>query len=98
VVAGTYINGNYFFLVRAIDAALIVSDTLSNNIFRACKTLCYKGKKNTNELIVLYELPWQFGICAFTCYLFGIAHTVSHVRKKKASLLICLIIYCINIE
>jgi hypothetical protein len=34
----------------------------------------------TASYIVLYELPWQFGLCAFACYLFGIAHTVSHVN------------------
>ncbi|KAG2213953.1 hypothetical protein INT47_001222 [Mucor saturninus] len=57
--------GTIFNFLRAIDAALIVTDALSNKIFRA----------------FFYELPWQFGICAFTCYLYGIAHTVSHSSK-----------------
>lgn len=28
----------------------------------------------------MYEIPWQFGLGAFSCYVFGIAHTVADVR------------------
>lgn len=27
----------------------------------------------------MYEIPWQFGLGAFACYVFGIAHTVADV-------------------
>ncbi|KAI9345428.1 hypothetical protein BD770DRAFT_397051 [Pilaira anomala] len=57
--------GTIFNFFRALDTILLVSDALPNSIVRS----------------ILYELPWQFGLCAFACYLFGIAHTVSHSSK-----------------
>lgn len=57
--------GIVFNALRAIDTTLLVTNALPNSILRA----------------FLYELPWQFGLCAFACYLFGIAHTVSHSSK-----------------
>ncbi|GAA5810522.1 hypothetical protein MFLAVUS_003945 [Mucor flavus] len=57
--------GIIFNFLRALDAVLLVSDAVSNVIV----------------LALLYELPWQFGLSAFSCYLFGIAHTVSHSSK-----------------
>ncbi|KAI7897690.1 uncharacterized protein BX663DRAFT_527585, partial [Cokeromyces recurvatus] len=57
--------GAIFNILRCIDAILLVTDAAPNAIFKS----------------LLYELPWQFGICAFACYLFGIAHTVSNSSK-----------------
>lgn len=72
-----------FFLniVRVVDAVLLITDAAPNAIFRASKYTHYNipTTKSNKHCIVLYELPWQFGICAFACYLFGIAHTVSNV-------------------
>ncbi|KAI8642375.1 hypothetical protein BD408DRAFT_443572 [Parasitella parasitica] len=31
--------------------------------------------------VFLAHLPWQFGICSFSCYLFGIAHTVCNSNQ-----------------
>ncbi|KAG2202528.1 hypothetical protein INT46_005085 [Mucor plumbeus] len=57
--------GIIFNMLRVLDAVLLITDAAPNVIFRA----------------ILYELPWQFGICAFACYLFGIAHTVSNSSR-----------------
>ncbi|KAI9248105.1 hypothetical protein EDC94DRAFT_570137 [Helicostylum pulchrum] len=57
--------GVIFNFLRALDAVLLVSNAVPNVIV----------------LALLYELPWQFGLSAFACYLFGIAHTVSHSSK-----------------
>ncbi|KAI8976482.1 hypothetical protein BDB01DRAFT_853124 [Pilobolus umbonatus] len=53
--------GNLFNLLRIIDGLILITDTLPNPIIRS----------------VLYEIPWQFGLAAFSCYLFGISHIVS---------------------
>lgn len=68
-------------IVRVLDAVLLITDAAPNVIFRASKYIHCNTftTKSNNHYIVLYELPWQFGICAFACYLFGIAHTVSNV-------------------
>lgn len=76
-----------FIIVRLIDSAILTADTIKNVYFRAGKLphLYIILMTNINIILltlVLYEIPWQFGICSFSCYLFGIAYTVSNVRYK----------------
>lgn len=77
------INYSYwhFYIVRIVDCVLLVTDAAPNAILRACNDtdLTSNYIHRLTAHIVLYELPWQFGLCAFACYLFGIAHTVSNV-------------------
>jgi hypothetical protein len=64
-------------------------DVIPNQVFRSCKhlelgsaSLFYFLELFSNYISsVIYEFPWQAGITAFACYLFGIAHTVSNVNK-----------------
>ncbi|KAI9316337.1 hypothetical protein BX666DRAFT_1949550 [Dichotomocladium elegans] len=53
--------GATFNLLRMIHAIVIVTDIAPNVAFRS----------------FLFEFPWQFGIGALSCYLFGIAHTLA---------------------
>ncbi|KAJ8655640.1 hypothetical protein O0I10_008729 [Lichtheimia ornata] len=54
-----------FNLLRMIQAIIIVTDAAPNPAFRS----------------FMYEIPWQFGLGAFACYVFGIAHTVADSSK-----------------
>jgi hypothetical protein len=49
---------------RIIHASVLLTDVANNAIFRS----------------FMFELPWQFGITALSCYLFGVANTLSHVK------------------
>lgn len=69
-------------------AIILVTDAAPNVAFRSCKVLCYCVCKNYHPIlhtytyivsIVIFEFPWQFGIGALSCYLFGIAHTLADV-------------------
>lgn len=36
-----------------------------------------------NTTIVFFDVTWQCGLLAATCYVFGLADTASNVKKKK---------------
>ncbi|RCH89654.1 hypothetical protein CU097_002904 [Rhizopus azygosporus] len=57
--------GLLFNLLRLINMAILITDVVPNPIFRG----------------FFYELPWQVGLCALACYVFGIAHTVSRSNR-----------------
>ncbi|KAI9027196.1 hypothetical protein CLU79DRAFT_740773 [Phycomyces nitens] len=54
---------------RAIQSIIILTDVAPNLIFRS----------------FIHELPWQFGVSAFSCYFFGIAHTIESNSDKLDS-------------
>ncbi|KAI7868233.1 hypothetical protein BDF14DRAFT_563612 [Spinellus fusiger] len=60
----------FFFLMyniaRIIQVIIVITDVSPNIVFRS----------------FLYELPWQFGVAGFSCYFFGIAHTVADTSEK----------------
>ncbi|KAG2218098.1 hypothetical protein INT45_000021 [Circinella minor] len=58
-----------FNFLRMLQAVIVVTDAAPNPVFRS----------------FLYEIPWQFGIAAFACYVFGIAHTVGDSSKSLYS-------------
>ncbi|KAI9484762.1 hypothetical protein BDB00DRAFT_983710, partial [Zychaea mexicana] len=49
-----------------LQAIIVITDAAPNPVFRS----------------FLYEIPWQFGLGAFSCYVFGIAHTVADSSKS----------------
>ncbi|KAI9266048.1 hypothetical protein BY458DRAFT_216660 [Sporodiniella umbellata] len=51
-----------FIVCRVIDFAILLSRIEVNPIFQS----------------VFFDLTWEFGLCATTCYVFGLAHTVSN--------------------
>ncbi|KAI9260617.1 hypothetical protein BDA99DRAFT_560685 [Phascolomyces articulosus] len=55
-----------FNFLRMLQAIIVVTDAAPNPAFRS----------------FLYEIPWQFGLGAFSCYVFGIAHTVADSSKS----------------
>ncbi|KAI9276443.1 hypothetical protein BY458DRAFT_505930 [Sporodiniella umbellata] len=57
-----FVFGIIFTILRIISLTLIITNASPSPILTA----------------FLYELPWQFGICALACYIFGIAHIVSN--------------------
>ncbi|KAL1926794.1 hypothetical protein VTP01DRAFT_5440 [Rhizomucor pusillus] len=57
--------GIIFNFLRMIHAAIMVSDAAPNVAFRS----------------FIFEFPWQFGIAALACYMFGVAHTLSDSSK-----------------
>ncbi|SAL99628.1 hypothetical protein [Absidia glauca] len=57
--------GVLFNVCRIIHASVLLTDVANNAIFRS----------------FMFELPWQFGITALSCYLFGVANTLSHSSK-----------------
>ncbi|CAO3703549.1 unnamed protein product [Rhizopus stolonifer] len=54
-----------FIIFRIIDFAIILFQVDVNPIFQS----------------VLFDLAWEFGLCATTCYVFGLAHTVSNTSE-----------------
>ncbi|KAI9322284.1 hypothetical protein BX666DRAFT_1893461 [Dichotomocladium elegans] len=57
--------GAIFNLLQMIHAIIMVTDAAPNVAFRS----------------FLFEVPWHYGIGAFACYLFGIAHTISESNR-----------------
>ncbi|CDS03581.1 hypothetical protein LRAMOSA00983 [Lichtheimia ramosa] len=57
--------GTIFNLLRMVHAIILVTDAAPNVAFRS----------------FMFEFPWQFGIGALSCYLFGIAHTLADSSK-----------------
>ncbi|KAI9313711.1 hypothetical protein BX666DRAFT_2114242 [Dichotomocladium elegans] len=49
-------------ILRIVQSIIIVTDAAANVIFRS----------------FMYEFPWQFGLGAFACYVFGVAHAVAN--------------------
>lgn len=60
--------GLIFTVLRIVSMALTITNAAPNPIITA----------------FFYELPWQFGICALACYIFGIAHIVSNSYNMTA--------------
>ncbi|KAI8097726.1 uncharacterized protein BX664DRAFT_327108 [Halteromyces radiatus] len=54
--------GILFNVTRIIHATVLLTNVANNAIFRS----------------FMFELPWQFGITALSCYLFGVANTLSN--------------------
>lgn len=77
-------------VVRMIHAAIMVSDAAPNVAFRSCKSLLLLDTHTythagTDMHSVIFEFPWQFGIAALACYMFGVAHTLSDVSPNCAT-------------
>ncbi|CAO3633933.1 unnamed protein product [Cunninghamella echinulata] len=53
--------GVFFNLFRLIHATVLITDVGKNAILRS----------------FMFEFPWQFGITALACYLFGVVHTLA---------------------
>ncbi|CAO3634950.1 unnamed protein product [Cunninghamella blakesleeana] len=53
--------GVLFNLCRIVHACVLITDVSNNPYFRA----------------IMFELPWQFGIQALSCYLFGVVYTLN---------------------
>ncbi|KAI8072389.1 hypothetical protein BC940DRAFT_330549 [Gongronella butleri] len=58
--------GILFNVCRIINASVLLADVANNAIFRS----------------FMFELPWQFGITALACYMFGVANTLSNSSSK----------------
>ncbi|KAI9301416.1 hypothetical protein BJ944DRAFT_252335 [Cunninghamella echinulata] len=57
--------GIFFNIFRLIHASILISDVAKNSLLRS----------------FMFEFPWQFGITALTCYLFGVVHTLANSSK-----------------
>lgn len=80
----------FLCVVRMIHAAIMVSDAAPNVAFRSCKSLLLLDTHTythagTDMHSVIFEFPWQFGIAALACYMFGVAHTLSDVSPNCAT-------------
>ncbi|CAO3633889.1 unnamed protein product [Cunninghamella echinulata] len=51
--------------IRIINASILITDIGRNAILRA----------------VLFEIPWQFGMTALSCYFFGVCHTLANSSR-----------------
>ncbi|CAO3639956.1 unnamed protein product [Cunninghamella echinulata] len=57
--------GVLFNLARIIHASVLITDVAKNPYFRA----------------IMFELPWEFGISALSCYLFGVVYTLNNTTS-----------------
>ncbi|KAI9300053.1 hypothetical protein BJ944DRAFT_291960 [Cunninghamella echinulata] len=57
--------GLFFNIFRIINASILITDIGRNAILRA----------------VLFEIPWQFGMTALSCYFFGVCHTLANSSR-----------------
>ncbi|KAI8993699.1 hypothetical protein BDB01DRAFT_777201 [Pilobolus umbonatus] len=53
--------GAVFNLLQAVNAAIILTDSIPNPIFRS----------------FMYDFPFQFGYCCLACYFFGVAYALA---------------------
>ncbi|CAO3648364.1 unnamed protein product [Cunninghamella blakesleeana] len=61
--------GLFFNFFRVLNASILISDIGRNAILRA----------------ILFEIPWQCGMTALSCYFFGVCHTLANSSKHLYS-------------